>query len=145
MKKVPFVALALAIVTGCSGGGQTLSPTPLHSCPAFLGGSVTDPAVQPPDGAHGVSPSIGSIVVPFTDGLAGHTAVLIGGPPGTANQTTIVSLPFVPSGPNLTATIPALAAQTTYSVSADVLVSAGTGPLGCDVVRLYVLGSFTTQ
>ncbi|HEY6234567.1 MAG TPA: hypothetical protein VIW69_05580 [Candidatus Elarobacter sp.] len=56
-----------------------------------------------------------------------------------------MSSPFVPVGPNLTATIPTLASQTIYSVSADVLVSAGTGPLGCDVVRLYVLDSFTTQ
>ena len=88
---------------------------------------------------------MGSITVPFVDGLAGNTAVLIGGPPGTANQTTIVSSRFVASGANLTATIPMLAANTTYSTSADVLVSAGTGPLGCDVRRLYVLGSFTTQ
>ena len=144
MKNVALLALLLAMVTGCSGGGQTVASGP-HSCPAFSGGIVTDPATQPPDGAHGVSPAIGSIIVPFTDGLAGHMAVLIGGPPGTANQTTITTSPFVQSGPTLTATIPALAANTTYSVSADVLVSAGTGPLGCDVVRLYVLGSFTTQ
>lgn len=144
MKNVALLALSLAVSTGCSGGGQTVASAP-HTCPAFSGGIVTDPAIQPADGAHGVSPSIDSIVVPFTDGLAGHTAVLIGGPPGTANQTTIVSSPFVPSGPNLAATIPTLPANTTYSMSAAVLVSSGTGPLGCDVYRLYVLGSFTTQ
>ena len=140
-----FLAVSLTLVAGCSGGGQTTAAPGPHTCPAYLGGSVTDPATQPPDGAHGVSPSIGSIVVPFVDGLAGHTAVLIGGPPGTANQTTIVTSAFVQSGATLTATIPPLAANTTYQASADVLVSAGTGPLGCDVRRLYVLGSFTTQ
>ncbi len=144
MKNVALLALALSMVTGCSGGGQTVGSAP-HTCPAFSGGIVTDPATQPPDGAHGVSPSIGSIVVPFTDGLAGHTAVLIGGPPATQNQTTIVTSPFVQSGATLSATIPPLAANTTYFTSATVLVSSGSGPLGCDVYRLYVLGSFTTQ
>jgi hypothetical protein len=144
MIKPAFLALSLTLATGCSGGGQSIAGAPPHTCPAFSD-SVTDPAVQPPDGARGVSPSIGAIVVPFTDGLAGQTAVLIGGPHGTANQTTVVSSPFVPSGSNLTATIPTLAANTTYLVSANVLVSAGTGALGCDVRRLYVLGSFTTQ
>jgi hypothetical protein len=140
-----LVALSLAIVTGCSGGGQTLSAAPgPHTCPAFLGGDVTDPAVQPPDGATGVSPSIGRIVVPFVDGLAGQTAVLLVSP-AVSNPTAVVTSPFVPSGATLVATIPTLAAHTTYFTSADVLVSAGTGPLGCDVRRLYVLGSFTTQ
>lgn len=143
MNKLPFLALSLAIVTGCSGAGQTVAAT-LHTCPAFLGGSVTDPATQPPDGARGVPPSIGSIVVPFVDGLAGHTAVLVVSPP-VNNPAVVATSPFVQSGATLTATIPPLAANTTYFTSADVLVSAGTGPLGCDVHRLYVLGSFTTQ
>ena len=143
MIKLAFLALSLALVTGCSGGGQTVASAP-HTCPAFSGGSVTDPATQPPDGAMGVSPSLGSIAVPFVDGLAGHTGVLVVSPPGTGGATVVTS-PFVQSGATLTATIPALAAHTTYFTSADVLVSAGTGPLGCDVRRLYVLGSFTTQ
>jgi hypothetical protein len=144
MTKAAFAALCLTLVTGCAGGGQTLASAP-HTCPAFSGGNVTDAMTQPPDGATGVPPSVGSITVPFVDGLAGHTAVLVGGPPGTANQTVIATSPFVASGANLTAAIPTLAANTHYSASADVLVSAGTGPLGCDVRRLYVLGSFTTQ
>ena len=143
MIKPAFLALSLTLATGCSGGGQSVAAAP-HTCPAFSAGSVTDPATQPPDGARGVSPGIGSIVVPFVDGLAGHTGVLVVSPPGTGG-TTVVTSPFVQSGATLTATIPQLAANTTYFASADVLVSAGTGPLGCDVHRLYVLGSFTTQ
>ena len=99
---------------------------------------------QPADGARGVSPAVGSVTVPFVDGLAGHAGVLVVSPPGTGGATVVTS-PFVQSGATLTATIPPLAANTTYFASADVLVSAGTGPFGCDVVRLYVLGSFTTQ
>lgn len=144
MMKAAFLVLSLTFAAGCAGGGQTLASPP-HTCPAYSGGDVTDPMTQPADGARGVSPAVGSITVAFVDGLAGHTAVLIGGPPGTANQTTIATSPFVQTGATLTATIPPLAANTTYFASADVLVSAGTGPLGCDVRRLYVLGSFTTQ
>ena len=144
MDKLPLLVLSLAILAGCSGGGQTVAGVGPHSCPPFLGGIVTDPAVQPPDGATGVSPSIGSIVVPFADGLAGHTAVLLVSLPAN-NPTDVVTSPFVPSGVFLTATIPPLAAHTTYFTSADVLVSAGTGQLGCDVRRSYALGSFTTQ
>ena len=143
MMKPAFLVLSLALVTGCAGGGQTLASPP-HTCPAFSGGNVTDPMTQPPDGARGVSPSAGSITVPFVDGLAGHTGVLVVSPPGTGGAT-VATAAFVQSGATLTATIPTLAANTTYFASADVLVSAGTGPLGCDVVRLYVLGSFTTQ
>ena len=141
--KPAFLAFSLTLVTGCSGGEQSVAAVP-HTCPAFLDGSVTDAATQPPDNAVGVPPSIGSIVVPFVDGLAGHTGILVLSPP-LNNPSVVVTSPFVQSGATLTATIPPLAAHTRYLTSADVLVSAGTGPLGCDERRLYVLGSFTTQ
>ena len=144
MIKSAILALCLTLVTGCAGGGQSVASGP-HSCPAFSDGSVTDPATQPPDGARGVSPTIGSIVVPLVAGLAGQTAALRVSPPVGSNSTDVVASPFVQSGATLVATIPPLAANTSYFMSADVLVSAGTGPLGCDVRRLYVLGSFTTQ
>jgi hypothetical protein len=144
MIKLPLLALVLAIATGCSGGGQTVAASGPHSCPPFLGGSVQVPALQPPNGATGISPSIGSIVVPFEDGLAGQMAVLLPSPPGS-NAAAVAASPFTPSGTTLVATIPTLAAHTTYTISADVLISAGTGPLGCDVRRSYLFGSFTTQ
>jgi hypothetical protein len=142
MVRSSWFALALLMAAACSGGGQTVSVSSLHSCPPFLGGIVDDPAIQPPNGAVGVSPAIGSITVPTTPGLAGATVLLNAG----GNTLGVAGGAFGASGAStLTATIPALAAHTTYFAQAIVLVSAGTGPLGCDVYRSYNLGSFTTQ
>jgi hypothetical protein len=141
MARSSWFAFVLFVATACSGGGQA-TLVPLHSCPPFLGGMVDDPAVQPPNGAVGVSPTVGSITVPTTPGLAGATVLLTAG----GNTPSVAGGAFSASGTStLTATIPALAGHTTYFAGALVLVSAGTGPLGCDVYRSYTLGSFTTQ
>ncbi len=142
MPRLVGIALALMVATACAGAGQTVPGDPPHTCPPFLGGIVDDPAVQPPNGATGVSPTIGSITVPSIPALLGAT-VLLNPPVGSGPSSGGV---FVAAGPSmLSATLPTLAAHTTYFPQALVLVSAGTGPLGCDVYRSYTLGSFTTQ
>jgi hypothetical protein len=101
---------------------------------------MTDPAAS----AAGVSSTIGHVTVPAVTGLAGLTLYLEPVVNGTALPIIVQGGSFVAGGSGtLTATVPALAAKTTYFAQADQTV--GTGALGCPLNQAFFLGSFTTQ
>ncbi len=139
--------LASLALAACSGGGQTpvLNTSSVHSCPAFGVPTVSDPMIDPSAGAIGVSTTIDHVTVPDVPGLAGLTLYLI--PNGPSTAVAVQGSTFGAPGPGtLRATLPAspsLGAKTTYFAQASQTVD--TGPLGCPLVQLYALGSFTTQ
>lgn len=122
----------------CSGGGGS-GPTPVQGqppgavCPDFvLLSSAT--LVQPANGAVGVSTTIGSVVATSNTGLAGAEIVL---KPASGAQLN-GGIFAVASSTTVSATVPVLAAHTTYTVSGS---SVGT----CPGTEQWSIGSFTTQ
>ena len=147
--KRPSPALGLfayvlgATVAACSGQGTT-SPGPVD-CPQFIA-VYTATLVQPPNGAAGVSTTLGTIVAttnPFnTQGLGGNNVTLLvnGNLAIEGGVFTPISSPS--SSPSYSATIPTLAAHTTYQVSATV-PPPSPGP--CPLRASWNIGSFTTR
>jgi hypothetical protein len=143
-------AVAFLALAACSGGGAQApvrDTSGAHSCPALAFPIVNDPMIDPPAGATGVSSALDHVTVPDVPGLAGLTLFLVPAGSGPATQAVVQGSIFGGSGPGtLRAALPAsppLAAKTTYFAQAS--QPAGTGPLGCPLVQMFALGSFTTQ
>jgi hypothetical protein len=142
----PLCVLAFLALAACSGGGAKPIPASVgpHSCPAFGGGTVSDPMTDPAAGATGVSSTIGHVRVPAVTGLAGLTLYLEPVLNGAGLPFSVQGGTFVAGAPGaLTATIPPLSAGQMYAAQASVIV--GTGPLDCPLWEAFFLGSFTTQ
>jgi hypothetical protein len=132
-----------ATVAACSGQGTT-SPGPVV-CPDFIA-VYTATLVQPPNGAVGVSTTLGTIVAttnPFnTQGLGENNNVTL-----LVNGNLVIEggvftpIPSPNNSPSYSATIPTLAPHTTYQV--DATVPRSPGP--CELPAWWSIGSFTTQ
>lgn len=135
-----FLLTVLIVLTGCGEGGGTVvtsmmvppSPSmcPLAAAPTVL---VTVPMTQPPAGSTGVSTTVGSITVPLgpqPDHLIGVTVNLF-----PAVGAEVIGGVFAASGSSsLTATVPKLQPNTTYTTFAN---GEPCGPF-------FTFGQFTT-
>ncbi len=130
------VAWALGGLTlaACSGaGGSGPAPAPPHVCPAIVGlRSAT--LVQPANGAVGISTTIGSVMATSDTGLAGAQVILM--PSGGARADGGIFT--AASSTSVSATVPLLAAHTSYTVS-------GSSVGECPGTTAWSIGSFTTQ
>ena len=139
MPRIAVIALVLGIAA-CSGpaGSSPAGPTPTPSpggtaCPP-LAVADTDPITMPANGATGVATTIGSVSAPNAGQVAAGVAVQL-----TTSSGAVLTGGVFAAGPGGTAvaTIPVLAPNTTYTVSAY-----ATPP--CTVATEWVMGSFTT-
>ena len=139
-----LIACALATVVAACGGQGATGPGEI-ACPALIA-VFTATLVQPPDGAVGVSTTIGSIVAtttPFnTQGLGGNNVTLLVNGSAAIEGGVFTPIPSSSSSPSYSATIPTLAPHTTYHVGATV-PPPPPGP--CPTRAAWVIGSFTTQ
>lgn len=102
--------------------------------------------VQPPNGAVGVSTTVGSIIATTTPSqtpsLGGNNVTLLVNTNVVLEGGVFTPISSPSSSPSYSAAIPTLAAHTTYQVSATV-PPPSPGP--CPLTATWNIGSFTTQ
>jgi hypothetical protein len=123
-----LVALATA---GCNGGGSSDTIVSSTPCPSLAMAPPT--LVTPANTSTGVSDTIGSITL--TNATASETVTLV---PSSGTSLTGSSPVYDQANQTWVATIPALAAHTTYSVSIGLI------PSGCSGTT-STIGAFTSQ
>jgi len=124
------LAVTLLTLSGCAGAQSAACVAPPVSI------AVPDPMTNPAAGAANVSTTIGSITAPNVPHLAGLSVILT-----PSSGSALTGGTFVTSGVlNVTATVPALATNTTYHVTSSPF-SSGVPCAGSSFVDL---GSFTT-
>jgi hypothetical protein len=133
---IVLVGVALSACGG-AGGSATPTPPPGIACPDDIA-ERTASLVAPPNGATGVSPTIGSITATSSTGLAGAQLALV----PAAGAPVLGGIFAAASSSTVTASVPVLSAHTTYTVSASAAIPESDG---CTQGVAWTIGSFTTQ
>jgi len=130
---VPLHIVAVLGLSAC--GGAQSSGTP---CPLVIEGPIAWSMTSPPDGATGVPVNVGTIVVPGgANAPTGASVVLT--PNGGGAAVTGGAFVAETNGTDA-ASVPTLAAHTSYTVTAVVTSS---GP--CPNSASWNIGAFSTQ
>jgi hypothetical protein len=140
-RRIAFAWLAAALLAGCSGGGST-STVPAPICPAL---AISDPQahlMNPPSGATGVSPSIGTIVLAYGNAAVLDSVTLTPNDGSASVGGTPSFTGTLPSSGTVNVTVPALKPATTYTVAGR---SVDFAHAPCFALTLAAFGSFTTQ
>jgi hypothetical protein len=134
-------ALLLAMLAAAGCGGVSSSP---YICPDTPAAVASGALVSPPNGATGVSPSVGRITftvgTPDLQGTAPGTVVTLtpsAGGPALQQPDSVITANGVSSS-----VIPQLRSATTYTVT---IGATPTLPGGCQGSVTATLGSFATQ
>ena len=131
MRSRIWALAAILALAGCGGAAQSACTTAANLVPA-----VVDPMTSPADGATNVPTTIGSITAPDIGHLIGLTVTLT---PSSGNAVT--GGQFAKSGlTNVSATIPNLAPNTRYLVTAAPYVTG----VPCSGPTTVQFGSFAT-